>query len=293
MKRLLQYTILSLIFFVSIKSSADTLIYSKVYGNFQNAVSISSGRGEFVFVSDAGTNQVFKFTTEGKNTAKFGGTGFGLNELSSPISIDATDGLDVFVCDYQNNRIQKLDYKLNFITGFDFNQYNLTAENSKKILYPAGITILSTGDIAVLINNSEFKAALIKSLSDVNIFMGSNFGYDRIGAPKKIVRGKELDLWILDGETGESVNFSSTGQYIKRLKPEVTDNVLNITFFDNNLYMLTGKNIIKYDLKAGKFDKIVEFSIEGLEKINDFTLLNNSTFLFLTSKKVYEFNLIN
>lgn len=272
-------------------AKADSLIYSKTYGKFQNAVSISTGRGEFVFVCDAATSQVFKFSVGGVEMAKFGGTGFGANELSSPLSIDAGNGLDLFICDNQNNRIQRLDYKLNFIAGYDFNQYNTTADNSKKIYFPTGIAALSTGDIAVITGSSDFKGVIITQFSDINTYFGSNFGFDRIAKPKKIVRGSSLDVWILDQENTDVINFSGTGQFIKKLT-HIDDDIISITFFDDKLYLLGTREILIYDLKLSKYIAFFHYSIDPLDKINDFACLNNTTILLLNNKRVYEYNLI-
>lgn len=294
MKTLLQNIIIVAVIILSINNSfSDTLTFSKSYGNFQNAVSVSPGRGEFVFICDAAANLVYKYSNEGKELAKFGGMGFGQNEFNYPVSIDAGDGLNLYICDNQNNRIQKLDYKLNFIAGYDFNQYNTTADNSKKILYPNGIAVLSSGDLAVTVTGSDFKAAVITTFSDISIYMGSSFSFDRIGNAKKIVRGKELDLWILDTETNEIVNFSTSGQFLKRLKTLDNSIIQNITFYNDNLYLLTNGTILKYDLKANKFDRKFSYGLDEFKKINDFAFLNNSTVLLLSDKKIYQYNLLN
>ncbi len=274
--------------------AGDSLVYSGSFGNFGNAVSISTGRSEFIFISDASTNQVFKYSSKGIELARFGGTGFGSNGLNNPVSIDAGDGLSVYVCDNLNNRIQKLDYKLNYITAFDFNVYNQTADNSKRILYPSGVAFMSSGDLVTLIKSSEYKAAVLNSFSDITVFMGSNFGYDRIGQPAKVVRGMGLDCWILDNDNSEVSNFTTTGSYVRRLsKPSQSENVISIAYFGDNLYLLTMKSIIKYDLKGEKYSDIFPYAIDGLGKINDFALLNNSTFLILTSNSVLQYNLSN
>ncbi|KXK55211.1 MAG: hypothetical protein UZ05_CHB002000646 [Chlorobi bacterium OLB5] len=109
------------------------------FGKFQNAVSITTAREEYIFVSDLDANVIYKFSRSGSKLAAFGGAGLGQNELNQPYSIDASNGLDVLVADYQNNRIKRLDINLNFILQFDFNSYNLTAESSKKIYNPPGL----------------------------------------------------------------------------------------------------------------------------------------------------------
>jgi len=289
----LKYIFIVFTFFLTAHAFAgDSLTYTGSFGKFENAVSISVGRSEFIFVSDAATNQVFKYSTKGIELAKFGGTGFGTNGLNNPVSIDAGDGLNLYICDNLNNRIQKLDYKLNYITGFDFNVYNQTADNSKRILYPSGVAFVSSGDVITLIKSSEYKGAVINSFSDISVFIGSNFGYDRIGQPGKVVRGKSLDCWILDNENSEVANFTTTGSYVKRLqKPSESDKVISIAYYNDNLYMLTMKNVIKYDLKSEKYADIFPYAIDGLGKISDFALLNDTTFLILTANTVIQYNL--
>jgi hypothetical protein len=290
MKQQLAYISLLILFLINIQISfADTLSFSRTYGNFGNAVSISTGRGEFIFISDVQTNQVFKYSKGGVEIARFGGTGFGANGLNNPVSVDAGNGLDVYVSDNLNNRIQKLDYKLNYITAFDFNAYNQTADNSRKIINPAGLTTLSSGDLAVIIRSSEYKAAIVSSFSDINVFLGSNFGFDRIGAGKKVVRGSGLDLWILDADNFDVVNFTTNGIFVKRLREEDIGKTISIAFFDDNLYILNDKYLLKYDLKGNKFDNIINYDSAGVGKVNDFAILNKSTFLFLTSSRIYEY----
>lgn len=273
--------------------SGDTLTFSKSYGNFQNAVSISTGRGESVFIADAEMNTVFKFSAAGVELARFGGSGFGSYSLNNPVSIDGSNGIEVFISDNLNNRIQKLDYKLNVITAFDFTKYNQTADNSKRIYYPIGVASLSSGDIAVISSSSENKSFIISSFSDINIFLGSNFGFNRLGKPSKIVRGRQLDVWILDKETNEVVNFVSSGLYVKRLKLMTSEKILSIAYFDDHLYFLTQGSLYRYNLIALKYDKVYGFGIDQQVKINDFAILNTSDLLVLTSNNVYVFNLTN
>ena len=143
----------------------DSLVLKGSFGKFKNAVSISTAREEFIFVSDLEDNKIYKLSTTGVELASFGGSGLGQNELNQPYSIDASNGLDVLVADYQNNRIKRLDINLNYILSFDFNSYNLTAESSKKIFNPNGVMTLSTGEVYVLCDATNYKAARINDYS--------------------------------------------------------------------------------------------------------------------------------
>jgi hypothetical protein len=217
LKSIILITLTSLSLFAgTLFAKDDSLKYLGNFGHFRNAVSISSARGEFIFVSDLETNKIFKFSKDGKELASFGGAGLGDNELNQPYSIDASNGLDVLVADYQNNRIKRLDLNLNFIQSFDFNSYNLTAESSRKIFNPRSIMTMSTSEIFVICDATNYRAAKLNDYSEVSIIFGSkSVGIDKLDSPVKIVKGNQLDVWILeDGQM--KFNFSNFGTYSKR-----------------------------------------------------------------------------
>lgn len=274
-------------------NSADTLLILNSFGKFQNAVSITTSREEYIFVSDLDANSVYKFSRTGAQLAAFGGAGLGQNELNQPYSIDATNGLDVLVADYQNNRIKRLDINLNFILQFDFNSYNLTAESSMKIYNPSGIMTLSTGEVYVLCDASNYKAAKINDYSEVSIVFGSaNLGIEKLENPSKIVKGSQLDMWILDKKSGDLVNFNNFGVYLKRLEnPDKKNPVISIANFNDNLYILQSNGLTVYDLKRGKYSMF--FYIPQIKNLTDIAVIDKSTVLLLSNDAVHIFGIPN
>jgi hypothetical protein len=209
------YVLLFLVFPI-LETDSLTLITS--FGDFQAASSVSTSRDEFIFVADIQANKIYKYSENGDLLAEFGGSGFGENELNMPASIDASNGLDIFVCDYQNNRIQRYDIKLNYIATFNFNIYNLTADNSQKIYYPFGIAFLNSSEIFVLADASAYKIAKLKSLEEVSLLFGSStLGYEKVLNPQKIIRGTNLDIWVLDKDADAVLNFDNFGTYVKKI----------------------------------------------------------------------------
>lgn len=271
-------------------AAGDSLLLTGSFGKFQNAVSVSASREEFIFVSDLESNKIYKLSKEGKELASFGGTGLGTNELNQPYSIDASNGLDVLVADYQNNRIKRLDINLNFILSFDFNSYNLTAESSKKIYNPRGVITLSTGDVFVLCDASNYKAAKINDYSDVSLVFGSNsLGIDRLDNPKKIVRGNQLDIWILDKATNEIINYNNFGIFINKLSPTEGSPIISIAYYNDNLFILNNSGLIIYDLKKGQYSNFYRYPY--LKQITDVTIFDKSTIIILTKDKFHKYSI--
>jgi len=278
--------------FLSSYSQNDTLISQGSFGKFQNAVSVSSSREQFIFVADMDANIVYKFSFDGKQLASIGGSGFGIDQLSQPMSVDATNGISVYVADYQNNRIQKYDIYLRYVSSYDFNYYNNTADNSSKIYYPRSLAYMSTGDIFVVANASNFRIVKMQGFDQVSLLFGNNnYGIDKLISPLKVAQGKDLEVLILDGGNNQIVEFDSYGTLVKRFDNIIdTSRVISIATYNNYLCILKKGCIITYDLKAGKYSKISYFQLDGSEYPADLTFFNKQTVIILSSSKTYKFN---
>lgn len=270
---------------------ADSLSLVATFGKFEDAASISVSREEFIFVSDIQTDQIYKYSKDGVKLQTFGGTGSGNNQLNNPLSLDASNGLDIFVADYRNNRIQKYDIKLHYLATFDFNIYNLTADISKKIYYPSGIAFLNTSEIFVLVDAGNFKVAKLRSFNEINLLFGSTFGFDRILKPGKIIKGNSLSVYIIDTGEDEILNFDNYGTFLSRIKNPETDNIISIAFYNDNLYIMNKKSLIFYDTKKKQFSDRYNFRYGLKENVVDCTFLDKENFLILTDKKVYKYRI--
>lgn len=270
---------------------SDSLNFADSFGKFQSASAISTSREEFIFVADKQTNQIHKYSDKGRELVVFGGSGFGNDQLNMPVAIDATNGLDVFVSDYQNNRIQRYDIKLNFIASFNFNTYNLTSDNSQKIYYPFGIAFLNTSEIFVLADASTYKVVKLKSLDEVSFLFGSSStGYEKVIDPVKVVRGANLDVWIFDKSIDAVLDFDNYGTFVRKVENPETSPIVSIAYYKNNLYILTGKSLIIYDLKSNKFSNYYGYPVSG-KGLVDLAILKEDTILLLAKDQVYKFTI--
>lgn len=268
-------------------SQTDSLFAISYFGDFNDAASVSSSRGEFIFVSDIGTNKILKFSKSGNLLSSYGGTGLGKNELNQPVSIDASSGLDVFVSDYLNNRLIRLDNNLNLISSFDFNVYNPGVESSKKIFNPQSLAYLSTGELFVLSEAGNYKIIRVKDFNDVDLYFGQV--YDKILEPVKIVKGNSLDMWIIEKSSGELVNFNNLGIFVKRLKLPEAMKPLSIAYSDDNLIILFEGGIFNYDLKGGKFSK--SYLLQQSYQARDINMFDKDTLLVLSKNRVFIYKL--
>ena len=301
MKTLNRLNILALLLIVNLKVFSlgdsvtiayDSLVFIDSFGGFQNAVSISTAREEFIFVSDIESNKIYKLSSTGKELASFGGSGLGQNELNQPYSIDASNGLDVIVADYQNNRIKRLDMNLNYILSFDFNSYNQSAGSGRKIFDPGGVVTLSTGEVFVICDATNYKAVKIANYTDVDALFGSNnIGYDKLDEPVKIIKGNQLDVWILDKKNSDIVNFNNFGVFVRRIKNREKNPIKSVAYFNDNLFILHSNGLIIYDLKKGQYSKL--YSFPAIKNLTDISLLDKNTVLLLSKDMVHKYSIPN
>ena len=270
---------------VILNAQNDTLSISSRFGEFTDASSITASRGEYIYVSDIGLNKIFKYNAEGKLLAEFGGTGIGRSGLNQPVSIDATNGLDIFICDYLNNRIVRLDDKLNLISIFDFNSYNSGVQSSKKIYNPKSVTSISTGELLLLCEAGNFNAIRIREFSDINLYFGQF--YDGIIDPFKIVKGNSLDVWILEKSSNDLLNFNNLGIFVKRLKLPESLKPISIAYAEQYIVVLFNEKIMYYDIVKGVYT--VVYYLPKLNFLTDVVLLDKETLFVLHKNEVLKF----
>ena len=86
-----------------------------IYSGLDNATSIYA-TSSFIFVVESGKNRILKLDHEGKLIETLGGLGTGDYQFDTPIDIDATNGLKIYVSDYRNNRIQIFDRRFQYLS---------------------------------------------------------------------------------------------------------------------------------------------------------------------------------
>lgn len=280
-----------LFFILKLTSLSDTLIMVGNYGTFENAVSVSSGREEFIFVSDISLNQIYKFNREGKLLANFGGTGMGENELNEPYSVDATNGLDVLVTDFRNNQLKRLDYDLRFIQLFNFNLYNLMADFSSKIYNPRSVCVIQTGEIFLLCDAGLYKAAKIVNYLEIPvIFASSVAGKGKVQKPSKIVPGVQLDVWILDLFSGDILNYSNSGVFLKSIKNRENYIPISFTSAGNYIYILYNGYVLVYNMKNNSY--VQKLSFQHIDELKDISILKYENLILLSKSTLYLYNII-
>ncbi len=161
-----------------------------------------------ITVADREQNVVILLNSDLQQVREVGGYGWGNDQFDQPSGIWARNGIDVFVADYGNHRIQRFDGKLNYISTL----FTRTNDNpDERFGYPTDVTISRFGDLYIC----DSENSRILKVSAQNQVTGSIGGMDagkgRLTRPTRVGVGPDDRICVLDGS--RVVLFDAFGNF--------------------------------------------------------------------------------
>lgn len=259
-------------------SSGDSiLIKSREVKDFTNAVSVTTDGKDNIYVLDASANQIIKFSNNLDYKKRNGKQGWGEEQFDSPTFIDGSSGLDIFVSDGKNRRVQRLDLELNFISVLKTNLDDFPPE--LKFNTPVATLVLNSNELYVIDKDNQRIVVYKNGRFPSGVFGDYKSGKGRLGRPVKILKDDKNFLYVLDKELKSVLRFDNLGNYLNKYE---IDNLETFSIRGNILYLFNGKEIVLYDIDK---NNIIEKKIlpeEGRKKkYKDILILSNKKYLLL------------
>ncbi len=232
---------LPLIFlFHSTEIYSQTFVYSNSFGKFKSATSFTITSVGFFYITDSGTDEVYKLDTLGNLLKYAGGYGWDEGLFDNPADVYANP-LSVYVCDKNNHRIERFDKDLNFIWQLYTRNSDTTAQ---RFGYPLGCSVSSQGDLYVL--DSENKRIVKFDLfGNFNLnFGGYDAGIYSLNDPKKLAVSENNEIYVADGN--RIVIFDQYGNGISIIK--MNDKISGLRIIFNNLTVNSDSTIYQANL---------------------------------------------
>ncbi|MGB2868608.1 MAG: NHL repeat-containing protein [Bacteroidota bacterium] len=128
-------------------ASRDTLLREEYsFGSFEKATRVIVGPQGWMYVADEGKNTISLIRRPGDAAVEIGGFGWSQGTFDKPTGL-ATDGLNLYVSDQGNHRVQRFDRNLNFLSSLSTRD---TAFSQARFGYPMGVAISPMGDLFIL-----------------------------------------------------------------------------------------------------------------------------------------------
>lgn len=148
-----------------------------------------------LYVLDSDHSMLRQYSPEGKLIRELGGAGWQNDQFDHPEGIWAHNGVDVFVADYGNHRIQRFDKNLAFISTF------FTRDNSnpdERFGYPSSVSVSRLGELFICDTENSRIVKVGNSNTVEKTFGGFGAGMGNLRKPSIVACGPNDEVCVLD-----------------------------------------------------------------------------------------------
>lgn len=255
----------------------QSLVRINEFGNFSSASSFSFTTAGYFYVADKGSNEILKIDTLGNVQKVIGGYGWSQSTFDFPSDV-YTNILNVFVADYNNNRIQTFDKDLNFLYEIKNEKINFR--------YPKCVASTNQGDIFILDSENRRIIKLNSKGEFQNTIGDFDAGAFQLNSPEKFCVDDQFNLIVID--KNNLFIFDQFGTGLKKIKLNFTPK--NINSFLGNLILVDSNAVyLSKHFEQNDFN-FSRYSFE-INNINDAILFNSKLYV-LTNNSILVFQVI-
>ena len=168
---------------LSLQTADTTLVEEYRFGSFSNADRIATDLRGRIAVVDEGDQQVAVFSDDRSSPIRVGGFGWAAGSFDRPSGV-ASDGVNLFVADYGNHRIQRFDRSLSYVSSLMTRD---SADSNARFGYPAGVAVTTFGDLLVLDGENRRLVRFTAGAQFDGSFAPASSGRPPLTAPVKVV----------------------------------------------------------------------------------------------------------
>ncbi len=246
--------LLVLFLFTSYHSPAQNISFKivKIDTIIKFPSSIIATPDDDFFILSTQENVIIKLDKSGFLIKQIGGKGWGNLNFDKPTSFFTNDGLNIYVTDLYNNRIQRFNKNLDYLNSFSFDNF------VSNIKYPSLIGIDKFSNLIVFDTENKRFYKYSKETKLETTFGELEFSDLQSSYPKKIAFDSKNNIYIL---TDYSIYvYSNWGFLLKEIKFDkfissffIFDDRLFLWVNDDLMEYIRENNIIKYDLEDFKY----------------------------------------
>ncbi|MCA1801918.1 MAG: hypothetical protein LC662_05625 [Rhodothermaceae bacterium] len=227
-----------------------------------------------LFLVEAGANRILKLDKNGARLDSLGRMGFGDYRFDRPNDVDATNGLKIYVSDYNNHRIQIFDRRFQYLTTV--NLADITGYG--RAYRPTRIAVNAFGELFVL---GEEQESLLKFDRNGRFEFSIDLRSPGIrDMPVSMVVVGDM-IFLADPAGGIIHLVSDSGSYERFIGGMAP--VYALAAYGGRVWAASGKIVYELD-RRGRV--IREFEIEGLDTVVSIAAGEDYLFL-LDSGSIY------
>jgi len=164
-----------------------------------------------LYIADTGNHRVQKFDPQGNFLAEVGGFGWAQEQFQQPIEVCAKSGLDVFVVDYQNQRIERYDKDLHYLSSF---YSNPDFEERLQFGFPSGVDLSIHGELFI-VDQEHYRVLKVNSFGEPQLSFGDfDWGTGRLEKPSRVEVTRDNHVYVSDESGDRVVAFDYYGNFL-------------------------------------------------------------------------------
>jgi DNA-binding beta-propeller fold protein YncE len=194
------------------------------------------------YLLDSERNTLRLLDKAGTLNREVGGPGWLDGQFDRPSAVWARNGIDVFVADYGNHRIQRFDRSLNFVSSFSTHE---SSNPDERFGYPSGVALSRLGELFVC-DTENGRIVKVDRFSAVErTFGGFGAGKGRLTAPRSLEIGPKDAIYVLDAR--RIAVFDAFGNYLRDLVPGLFTRPLGLFARSDLIVVLDAETLYFFD----------------------------------------------
>ncbi len=259
-----------------------SLVAEFSFGHFRDPKGISLDPTGSIYVADTGADLLLRFNASGDSTGEVGGYGWGDFQFDMPYDVCATNGVEIYVADYNNNRIERFDRTLANVASLSTDQSN---DDSKRFGYPSGVAVSRLGDLFIC-DDENVRIVKVNTFSTVErTFGGYGEGAGSLTMPRQVAIGPSDDVYVSD--KGRIAVYDNFGNYLRSIGVGILHEPTGIGIDGNQIGVCDSDTLYFFKLDGTLTGKFSNDDILGAKigHFNDVAMSGNKVYI-LTDKNV-------
>ena len=206
-------------------------------GDFVDARCIAVDPNGNIYVVDGGTHEVLKLAGNDGKMARVGGYGWEELAFDRPSDIVAPNGLDIYVADYGNHRIQRFDRNLNFVARYPSIE---AATQTPPVLYPRSVGVSRFGAVFV-VDADNNQIAKLTSKGVEQTLGGPGSGSRRLKKPIRVRVSQDDHVYVQDGNV--LMVYDTFGNFIRTYSFPAPLQIVSFALDGKRIFILDSCNV--------------------------------------------------
>ena len=181
-----------------------------------------------LYVVDTGNNRVLKLAGDGVVQAVVGGFGWQKEAFDRPMDASMKTGLDLYIADHNNERIERYDRRLNYISSYESDE---SLPEGLRFGLPVSVAASRHGELFICEIDHNRILKLDAFGQPVLSFGDFNAGEGQLLHPARVAVSRDDLIYVSDHGRDQIIVFDYYGNFVTRFGEKQFNDPSGMTWF--------------------------------------------------------------